>query len=529
MNQYIPKNIKFDEEGREKLRNGITTIAKAVKSTLGPSGQTVLIESQQHTHGITVTKDGVTVAKAIELIDPIENLAVRVMRQSADMTATAAGDGTSTSIVLAEALVNQGFEKIVEGDNKTEILRELVSLSDGVVNNLRKMSKAVTKGKLRDVATISANNDKEIGDIISKVYREVGRDGLVTIDKSQTSKTYFETTAGMKVDRGWASKGYINDQERDECVFDDALVLVCDAQINSMLQIQPILEQVVREGKSLLIIAPCSQNMINTLAVNVVKGGLKVCSISPPNFGYKSKELMSDIAISVGATYFSEETGDDLSLIAWKDLGSVSRVVVSESSTVLVKDIDKDDNNISDRVEQLRSARNNSNDKESKEFINSRIASLVGGVGVIYVGGKTDLEQKELYDRVDDAVCAVRSALEEGILPGGGVALYKEGLAINEDMTVAGQILSIALSVPLLQICYNAEMSDEEISSEYKKSKAFSDGYDVKNKVWGDMYAMGVIDPTKVTISALQNAVSVAVTILSTDSIITLARSYEDR
>ena len=520
---FTPKNLTFDEEGRKKLFRGISIISSAVKSTLGPSGQTVLIESPNHTHGITVTKDGVTVAKSVDLLDPVENLAVRMMKEAADRTASQAGDGTTTAIVLTEALVEAGFKYIETDHNKTEILRDLVSDTKNVIDSLKKHSKKVSGRTLRDVAIVSCNNDSVLGGTIADVYKKVGKDGIVTIAKSQTSDTYYETTNGLKVDRGYTSNLFINDHKKDECIFEDTLILVSDAEINNLLAIENVLKPIINEGKKLLIIAPCTTNVINTLAANVMKNGLKLCAITPPNFGYRQNELMQDIALAVGATYFSEKTGDDLSIMTVEDLGHAAKVIVGRDSTVVVKDGDELTPAVSDRVEQLWDAHALTPRKIDKEFILSRIASLTGGVGVIYVGGNTDLEQKELYDRVDDAVCAVRSALEEGILPGGGISLYKEALALPLE-TIAQQILYDALCSPLNQIWKNAglEESRDGLTSHYDF------GYDVKKNTWGDMYKMGVIDPLKVTKSALQNAVSVAVTILSTNAIITMARTYED-
>jgi chaperonin GroEL len=523
---YTPKNLKFGDEGREKLMKGIKTISDAVKSTLGPSGQTVLIESPQHTHGITVTKDGVTVAKAVSLVDPIENLAVQMMKEASDRTALSVGDGTTTAIVLTEALVIQGME-LIDEKNKIDVLRDMVDITEIVVKNLKRQSRKVNKRNLRDVATISANNDPKLGKIISDVYKEVGESGIVTVDKSQTSETYYEATRGIKVDRGYSSPMFINDQKKDECILDDTYVLVSDAEISNILNIEKILKPIIQEGKRLLIIAPCSSNVLNTLAANVVKSNLKVCVIQPPNFGYKQHELMHDIAISVGATYFSEKTGDDLSIMTMEDLGHASKVIAGSASTIIIKDDGANNEGVDARVDQLWQAHKNATAKQDKEFILSRIASLTGGIGVIYAGGKTDLEQKELYDRIDDAVCAVRSALEEGILPGGGLALYNESFECAKYDSVAGRILTIALEAPLRQILENAGIPVEDVYCD--KPSDYAHGFDVKNKREGDMYHMGIIDPLKVTKNALQNAVSVAVTILSTNAIITMARSYEER
>lgn len=530
---YTPKQLHFESEGRTKLISGIGKMASAVKSTLGPMGNTVLIESPEHTHGITVTKDGVTVAKSIALVDPVENLAVRMMREAAEGTATLAGDGTTTAIVLTEALVEAGLQIIGKNDNKTEVLRELLSETKNVIKELGGMSKPITKKMLSDVASISANNDKAIGKIIADTYNKVGKNGIVTVEKSQTSETYNEVTDGLKIDRGYTSNLFVNNHKKDECILDDVHILVSDAEITNLLTIENVLKPIIQDGKKLLIVAPCSTNVINTLAANVMKNSLKICNITPPSFGYKQHELMQDIALTVGATYFSEKTGDDLSIINFSDLGHANKVIVGGDSTIVIKD--KEEKKVEERVQQLWEAHDLANKKPDKEFILSRIASLTGGIGVIYVGGNTDLEQKELYDRVDDAVCAVRSALLEGILPGGGLALYSfyntyvnksTNSRNSESKKIASAILASALRAPITQILQNAGKSLEEV---YKKSNnlAYTRGYDVVSGAYGDMFKMGIIDPMKVTKTALQNAVSVAITILSTNAIVTMARSYE--
>lgn len=529
MSGFTPKKLQFNDEAREKLLNGINKIADAVSSTLGPSGQTVLIESPEHTHGITVTKDGVTVAKAIDLLDPTENLAVRIMKEAAERTATSAGDGTTTSIVLARAFVDAGFKYITE--NRTDVLRDMHEECGRIVASLKRKSKAVTKGRLKDVATISSNNDPHIGSIIAQVYKEVGKHGVVTVDRSMTSETHFETTKGIKVDRGYLSPLFINDHKKDECVLEDTHVLVCDAEITNILQIENILKPIISDNKKLMIIAPCSPNVVNTIAANVMKRDMKICIVPPPNFGYRQHELMQDIALSVGATYYSEKTGDDLSLMNFADLGHVARVIVGRDASIIIKDEEStNDKAISERVKQLQGALEITKIKADKDFILERIASLTGGIGVIYAGGNTDLEQKELYDRIDDAVCAVRSALEEGILPGGGVALWNEAMMkYSQPDTVAQKIFSEALRAPFELIVDNAGMDGRVDIWQGNSEESYSYGYNIKSEKYGDMYEMGVIDPLKVTRSALENAVSVATTILSTNAIITMARTYEEK
>ena len=528
---YSPKDLQFGEDGRQKLISGVTKMSRAVKSTLGPSGNTVLIESPNHTHGITVTKDGVTVAKAVDLLDPVENLAVKMMKEAADRTATSAGDGTTTAIVLTEALVLGGLELIKDNHNRTEVLRHMGDITAKVVEKLKRKAKKVTPSALSDVATISANNDREIGKIISEVYKDVGKTGIVTVERSQTADTYAETTMGLKIDRGYLSPLFINEQKKDECVFEDVMILVADIEIANVLQLELVLKPIITEGKKLLIISPCNANVINTLAANVMKGHLKVCAIPPPGFGYKQHELMQDIAISVGATYFSEKTGDDLSHINYGDLGHAAKVIVGKDKTVILKSGSKiKQDEIDERVKQLWDAHALAKRKGDKDFILERIASLTGGIGVIFVGGQTDLEQKELYDRVDDAVCAVRSALEEGILPGAGKALFEinafEFVADyeNQELVIAAKIIQAGLEAPLEQILKNAGLC---VTNIYKDGTIQGEGYNLKTGEFGNLIGMGVIDPLKVTRSAFQNAVSVATTILSTNAIITMARSYE--
>lgn len=529
-----PKDLFFAQEGRLKLISGIKKIAGAVKSTLGPYGNTVLIESPNHTHGITVTKDGVTVAKAVDLIDPVENLAVNMMKEAAERTATSAGDGTTTAIVLTEGLVLGWLDYFGSNPsdvNTTEVLRNIQDLSDKVIESLKKKSKKVTPSMLLDVATISANNDREIGKIISDVYKAVGKTGIVTVERSQTTDTYAETTQGLKIDRGYMSPLFINDQSRDECVFEDVHVLVADIEIGNILQIENVLKPIISEGKKLLVVAPCHVNVVNTFAANVMKNNLKLCVVQPPSFGYKQHELMQDLAVSVGATYFSEKTGDDLSQISVEDLGHASRVVVSKDKTIILKsDLKLDTAKVEERVAQLWQAHKAAKRKADKDHLLERIASLTGGIGVIYVGGNTDLEQKELYDRVDDAVCAVRSALEEGILPGAGKALLDEGASImynvqgdSPEHNAAIEILCNAMMAPFQQILANAGLKPSDV---YKELIPVGYGYNLKTGDMGDLIKMGVIDPLKVTRSALQNAVSVATTILSTNAIITMARPY---
>ena len=541
MSNYIPKDLLFDNEGRDKLISGISKISKAVKSTLGPRGKTVLIESSNHTQGITITKDGVTVAESISLIDSVENLAITMMKDAARRTANSAGDGTTTAIVLTEALVKAGEKFLKPEHNITEVVKNIKKTTEDVIDRLKKDSRKVTPAMLKDVATISSNNDSELGHIISDAYKKVGVNGIVTIESSQNHETYATVTNGIKVDRGYTSQMFITNQKNDEAVLEDTLVLVCDQEISNILQIETILKPIIQQNKKLLIIGACSPNVVNTLAANVVRNGLKLCNIIPPNFGYKQHELMQDIALSVGAKYFSEKTGDNLNLITMEDLGQADKVIAGKNQTVIIKNnqLTKD---IENRIKELKEQQENTEIVADREFINERIASLSGSIGAIYVGGNSDVEQKEKYDRVEDAVCAVRSALEEGIVRGGGSALFYIGEYLEiqrykgkpqeefDDEDVADVILGHAMCIPFFQILENAGINFRDANTilvkSHKKGKDY--GYDVKNEKYGDMFKMGVVDPLKVTRLALLNAVSVATTILSTNAIVTHARKIEE-
>lgn len=527
---YQPKNLSFDDKARERLVSGIKQIAKAVKSTLGPRGRTVLIESNEHTHGITVTKDGVTVARSIALLDPVENLAVRMVREAADRTALSSGDGTTTAIVLTEAIVMEGLRLIEPHHNVTEVIRAINKKAQSIIKALDNDSVKINQRRLQDVATISANNDEEIGRIIAETYKKVGlKNGIVTVEKSQTPNTTSEVTQGIQLDRGYTSPLFVNDQKRDECILEDVHVLVTDQEISNLISVENVLKKIINDQKKLLIIGPCSTNVINTLAANVVRNGLKLCNIIPPDFGYRKHELMGDIALALGAKYFSEQTGDNIQFANYSDLGRAEKVIVSRDKTIIIRG-DEHTDEIKQRVEELEVQREEVSKKQDKDFISKRIAGLQGAIGVIYVGGNSDIEQKELYDRVDDAVCAVKSALEEGILPGGGVALYNNACDLvdfegDDENSIACRIICNALRAPITQIVENAGYDLDDIIEDGVFGGV--QGYDVKNNQYGDMFEMGIVDPAKVTKNALQNAVSVATTILSTNAIVTLARTYE--
>jgi chaperonin GroEL len=521
----IVKKVDFGVEAREKLVSGIDIIANAVKSTLGARGQTVLIESDQHTHGLTITKDGVSVARSIILSDPTENLAVQMMREASERTATAAGDGTTTSIVLTQGLIHGSQLFLKPEDNKTKVLREVKELAGAVAQALDAMSIPVTDESLASVATISANNDPELGQIISDAYSMVGKDGVVTVENSNNATTYSEVVAGMKLDRGWTSKYFVTDQKKNEAILEDCYILVSDQEIQSLNSIEHLLAPVVQSGKSILIIAELAENALNSLNLNRLKGVIKVCAIVPPSFGANRTEIMEDIAAATGAKFISDGTGDNLYTIAFSDLGHAQKVVVSNTNTVIMTDDDVSQR-VESRVEGIRAKLSDETNEYVKKHLEERLANLAGGVGVIYVGAQSDVELKEKKDRVEDAVYATKAAMEGGILPGGGIALLNIA-GETCGCSTAKSILKHALQQPFNTILENGGYDVNEIKGEIALAYQgkFGYGYDVKDGKIGNMIDMGIIDPLKVTKSALENAVSVATTILSTNCIITNVRA----
>lgn len=512
----IVKEVHLGDSGQEKLRAGIKKIAGAVKSTLGARGRTVLIESENHVGGITVTKDGVTVARSINLYDPTENLAVVMMRQAAEKTATMAGDGTTTSIVLAEAIIDAAELYIDSDTNVTEVIREITEITERIDSHLKKKSKKVSGRRLKDVATISANNDRKVGEMIAGSFEEVE---MVTVENSMNSETYVDIIKGMRVERGYTSKYFVTDQKKQECVMESPYVLITDHEISNLANIESILKPIVAQGKPLLIIGELNQNVLNTLNVNALQGKIKVCNVLPPSFGYRQKELLEDLAVALGGTYFSDDTGDDLSVVQLGDLGRAAKIVVNKDMTVIMHSQEMEET-IHDHVEVLKKVTWGTEKKEDRDFLQERIANLSGGIGVIHVGALTDIEQKEKRDRIDDAVCAVQAAIDGGILPGGGIALLNCLKLVDGD-SKASQIVRAALVAPFNQILDNAGKDFISIMSDLKDDGV---GYDVKNDMMGDMIKMGIIDPANVTRNALANAVSVATTIMSTSSIVTNVR-----
>ena len=408
----IVKDIAFDSEGREKLMSGIDKIADAVKSTLGARGRTVLIESEQHIGGLTVTKDGVTVARSITLMDPTENLAVQMMRQAASNTATTAGDGTTTAIVLAQALIKQAELRLTEEENITEVLRRIRHWADEVIVRLGRRSRKVTDKNLLNVATISANNDKEIGEIIFNAYKSVGDGGVVTVENSKGAETYCEVTSGMKFTRGFTSHYFITDDRNQTAVLNKPHIFLTDQEVSNLMSYEAMLKPIIEKNQSILFISNMGNSALSTLTINKVKGTIKACNIVPPQFGWKTDDLMQDIALVTGGTYLSEKMGSDATLVTPHDLGRAEKATIDQTSTVIVGGEGNVDE-INKRIDDVKKLLAEEKSPEEIKFLEERLGVLTGGVGVIYVGAQSDIEQKEKRDRVDDAVCATK-AVQKG-------------------------------------------------------------------------------------------------------------------
>jgi chaperonin GroEL len=507
-------------------------LADAVKSTLGPEGKFVGIESESQIGGMTMTKDGVTVASSINLPKSNEDLAVRMFRQTAQMTANSAGDGTTTSVVIAEAIINAYDDESFEDCSVTEITRHIQRMSKDIIKNLDKKSKKLTGGRLVDVASISANNDKDLGSLIAEGYKHVGKTGLVSVAQSKTSDTHLEKINGIRVERGYTSKYYVTDKRRNECVLENAYVFVTDQEVPGLKQIQNILEYCIARNKPILIIGEMSLAAAQAVNYNVVQGALKACNIIPPSFGFRREEMLRDICTITGAKFLSESTGNDWGAINSDVLGKIDKVIASDVMTILINEEQNEATKalIDDLNEKLKTEIV----EGKKEVLMDRLSCVSGKAAILHVGGLTDIEIKEKKDRVDDSVLATRAAVEDGILPGGGIALLREAQNIKvqdgEDLNeiAAANILQTAIEQPFRQILINAGLDKIGVEDEVTKDGAnYQYGYDSKKRKFGDMYKMGIIDPTKVTKSSLQNAVSVATTILMCETVITNMRENE--
>jgi len=528
----MAKQIEFNSDARAKLKAGVDALADAVKVTLGPKGRNVVIGKS---FGVPhVTKDGVSVAKEVTLKDPIENLGAQMVKEVASKTADNAGDGTTTATVLAQSLVTAGLKSVAAGANPIDLKRGMDKASSAVIANLKSMSQevGVDVEKVKQVATISANNDESIGSLIAEAIRVVGRDGVITVEEAKGTETEIKTVEGMQFDRGYLSPYFVTNQEKMTVEMDDPYILLVDGKVSSMKELLPILEPVVQTGKGLLIIADdVDGDALGTLVVNRIRGALKIAAVKAPGFGDKRKAMLEDLAILTGGTVVSEETGYRLSEVNTDVLGTCEKVDISKDKTTIINGFGEADA-VAKRIEQIRVEIENTTSDYEKEKLQERLAKLAGGVAVLYIGAATETEMKEKKDRVDDALAATRAAVEEGIVPGGGVALIRaiEKLTIdsvNEDERLGVDIVKKALEAPLYQIVSNAGGNGDVVVHFVKEGQA-AHGYNARTNEYGDMIEMGIVDPTKVTRTAVENAVSIASMILMTECVIVDEPSKEE-
>jgi len=519
------KDIKFKEEARQKILKGVRTLADAVKVTLGPKGRNVIIDKSYGAPHIT--KDGVTVAKEIELEDKTENMGAQMVKEVASKTADKAGDGTTTATVLAEAIYSEGLRNIAAGANPMDLKRGMETALKTVVEELAKLSKKVqNKNEITQVATVSANNDKEIGDIIASAMEKVGKDGTITVEEAKGFETTLDVVEGMHFDRGYLSAYFMTNPETQDAVLEDAYILIYDKKISSIKDMIPILQTVAETGRPLLIIAEDVEGeALATLVVNRLRAGLKVCAVKAPGFGDRRKAMLEDLAIITGGEVISEELGQKLESVTLEQLGRAKKIVITKEETTLV-DGKGDKKKIQERANLIRRQIEESDSDYDKEKLQERLAKLVGGVAVIRVGAATEVEMKEKKDRVDDAQHATKAAVEEGIVPGGGVAYIRcipsalaHAKSLEGDQRTGAMIIVKALSAPLRQIAENAGKEGSIILQEVEKLKD-GNGFNALTDEFVDMYKAGILDPTKVSRCALQNAVSIAGLLLTTEAIV---------
>jgi chaperonin GroEL len=520
----MAKNIAFGEESRRSLLSGVNRLADAVKVTLGPKGRNVVIEKKFGSP--TITKDGVTVAKEIELEDKLENTGAQMVREVASKTSDTAGDGTTTATVLAQAIFREGVKTVAAGANPMALKRGIDKAVEKVVEEVKRLSKPVKGDAIAQVGTISANGDATIGNLIHEAMDKVGKDGVITVEESRTLDTSLDVVEGMKFDRGYLSPYFVTDAERMEAVLDDCLLLIHEKKISSMKDLLPLLEQVARQGKPLLIIAEDVEGeALATLVVNKLRGTLQVCAVKAPGFGDRRKAMLGDIAVLTGGKAITEDLGIKLESIQVQDLGKAKRVIVDKDNTTIVEGAGKQAE-IDGRVRQIRAQVEDTTSDYDREKLQERLAKLVGGVAVIKVGAATETELKEKKARVEDAMHATKAAVEEGIVPGGGVAFIRAQKALegfnlnNEDENIGVGIVKRALEEPMRQIVANSGQEGAVIVDKVRSNKSASYGYNAETGEYGDLLQMGVVDPTKVTRSALQNAASIAGLLLTTEALI---------
>jgi chaperonin GroEL len=526
------KFLEFSTEARAKLKRGVDQLADAVKVTLGPKGRNVVIDKKFGSP--TVTKDGVTVAKEVELEDEIENMGAQMVKEVATKTSDLAGDGTTTATVLAQAIYREGLKSVTAGANPMALKRGIESAVETVVAELKKISVPTSGRKdIKQVATISANGDAEIGDKIADAMDKVGKDGVITVEEAKSLETTLETVDGMQFDRGYLSPYFITDPEKMEAVLEDAYILIYDKKISTMKDLLPVLEKVAQSGRPLLIVAEDVEGeALATLVVNKLRGTLKVSAVKAPGFGDRRKEMLRDIAILTGGQVISEELGLKLENTTLNDLGRAKRVIVDKDNTTVVDGKGKNDQ-IEGRKAEIKAQIEKSTSDYDKEKLQERLAKLAGGVAVLNVGAATETEMKEKKARVEDALHATRAAVEEGIVPGGGVALLwaQRGLdrvkGADEDEKTGVDILRKALEEPIRWIAQNAGAEGSIVVGRVKESKEKNFGYNAQTDKFEDLVAAGVIDPTKVTRTALQNAASIAGLLLTTECVVVEKKEKE--
>lgn len=522
----MAKQLLFGEEARKAILNGITTLSDAVKATLGPKGRNALLDKKFGAP--TITKDGVTVAKEIELPDPYENMGAQLVREVASKTSDIAGDGTTTATVLAYAIYKEGMKHVVAGANPMEVKRGIEKAVETVLEELKNMSKPVQdKKEIAQVGTISANSDSEIGDLIADAMDKVGKDGVITVEEAKSMQTTLDVVEGMQFDRGYISPYFVTDAERMECSLEDAFILINEKKISSMKDLLPILEQTAKMGKPLMIIAEDIEGeALATLVVNKLRGTINVCAVKAPGFGERRKAMLEDIAILTGGTVVSEDIGMKLESITVDQLGTAKKITVDKENTTIVEGAGEHEA-IQGRVNQIKAQIDETSSDYDREKLQERLAKIVGGVAVINVGAATEVEMKEKKARVEDALHATRAAVEEGIVPGGGVALLRtvpalEKLELSDaDQQIGVTIIKNSLEEPIKQIVVNAGLEGAVVANDVKASDKPNYGFDAGSEQFVDMVEAGIIDPTKVTRNALQNASSVSSLMLTTSVMIT--------
>jgi len=521
----MPKQVLFSDEGRAALLRGVNIMSAAVRATMGPKGRNVIIDKKFGSP--TITKDGVTVAKEIELKDNYEDMGAQMVKEIASKTSDIAGDGTTTATVLAHAIIREGMKNVTAGANPMGLKRGIDKAVDAVVEELKRMSKSTKdKKEIAQVATIASNNDKTIGSLIAEAMEKVGKDGVITVEESKSAETVLDVVEGMQFDRGYLSPYFVTDAERMEVVLEDALVLIHEKKISVMKDMLPLLEQVARAGKPFLIIAEDIEGeALATLVVNKLRGTLHCAAVKAPGFGDRRKAMLEDVAILTGGKAITEDLGIKLENIKLEDLGKAKKVMVDKDNTTLVEGAGKT-GAIEGRIKQIRAQIEETTSDYDKEKLQERLAKLAGGVAVIKVGAATETAMKEKKARVEDALNATRAAVEEGIVPGGGVALLRastkiESLKLEGDEKVGAMIVRRALEEPIRQIVENAGLEGSVIVEKVKAEKVLTRGFDAEGLEYVDMIEAGIIDPTKVERVALQNAASVASLLLTTEALIT--------